>query len=105
MIFGERLSELRKDRNLRQRDLAKLLGVSVSTVSLYERGKVSPPDDIKIKLTTYFNVSMDYLMGLSDIANHGDKRYFFFPDSVDDDTVLKVKEYTGYLMTSKKKNE
>ena len=102
MLFGERLSELRKDRNLRQRDLAKILGVSESTVSLYERGKVSPPDDIKIKLTTYFNVTMDYLMGLSDIANHNDKRYLFFPDTVDDDTISKVKEYTGYLIYKQK---
>lgn len=63
---GERLSELRKDRGLTQKQLGDALGFATVTISQYERGLNTPDDETKIKLAEFFNVSLDYLMGLSD---------------------------------------
>lgn len=62
-LVGERLSELRKDRGLKQKELADELGISVYTVSSYERNLSTPDDEMKIKIAKYFNVSVDYLLG------------------------------------------
>ena len=97
MIVGERLSQLRKDRGLLQKDLAKVLNVSKKSISMYERELRSPPDDIKIKLSTYFNVSIDYLMGLTDVEQYDDKRYLVLPDGISDDAKLMVNEFAEYL--------
>ena len=60
---GERLSDLRKDRGLTQKDLAKIIGVSENSISMYERNLNSPDDKIKVKIAKYFNISLDYLLG------------------------------------------
>ena len=65
MIFGEILSELRKDRGLTQQDLANQLSVSVHTISSYERNLILPSDEIKIQIAKLFNVSLDYLFGVT----------------------------------------
>ena len=42
---GERLADLRKDKNMSQKELAQKLGISVYTISSYEREKSTPDDD------------------------------------------------------------
>ena len=64
MISGDRLKELRKDKKITQDDLAKALGVKRSTISAWENQTSSPSDELKLKLAVFFNVSLDYLMGL-----------------------------------------
>jgi len=66
MLVGERLAELRKDKGLEQKELAAILGVSERSISLYERELSAPRDKIKIKIAKYFNVSLDYIYGLTD---------------------------------------
>ena len=61
---GERLMILRKEKGLTQKELAEKLSVSINTISLYERNKIEPPDKVKIQISRFFDVSMDYLMGL-----------------------------------------
>lgn len=63
---GQRLSELRKDMHITQKDLAKMLSLSENSISAYERNLSDPDDEIKLKIAKIFNVSLDYLMGLSD---------------------------------------
>lgn len=65
-IFGKRLRELRKSKGITQTELSLVLNVTYYAVCNYERGKNMPSDDIKIMLARYFNVSIDYMMGLSD---------------------------------------
>lgn len=62
---GEILSEVRKDNNLSQKALAAELHVSENTVSGWERNISSPDDETKIWLAKRFNVSLDYLFGLT----------------------------------------
>lgn len=64
MILGAMIQELRKDRNLDQKDLAKLLHVSIATVSNYETEKHMPSIETLVKLSEIFNVSTDYLLGI-----------------------------------------
>ncbi len=79
---GERLSELRKDRGFTQQQLAKALSVSSNTISAYERGINEPDDRMKIRLAEFFNVSVDYLLGLIDTPRplHIGSYLLFFGD-------------------------
>ena len=60
-----RLKELREDRDLTQQHIGELLGVSKMAVSRYERGEASIPNDLIVQLCAFFDVSADYLLGLS----------------------------------------
>jgi transcriptional regulator with XRE-family HTH domain len=61
--FGEILAELRKDKGLRQKELAEMLHVSSSTISNYEIGAHYPDIEKLMELADYFNVTTDYLLG------------------------------------------
>lgn len=65
MDFAARFAELRADNDIKQKDLAQLLNVSVSAVSHYEKGLNTPDLGSLILLADYFNVSLDYLSGRS----------------------------------------
>lgn len=61
--FGARLRKLRKDRDLSQGDLASKIGVVPSAVGKYERMPNSFPSvEVLIKISDFFNVSLDYLL-------------------------------------------
>lgn len=62
-MFGTILKELRLERNMKQEDLAKLLGINKNTISKYETGKREPSIDMLIKIADIFDVSVDYLVG------------------------------------------
>lgn len=57
------LKNLREDRDIRQKTLAKYLGVSQNTYSQYENGVISISPEMLVKLGDYFDVSVDYLLG------------------------------------------
>ena len=61
--FGERLKELRQDKNLTQIDLALKIGVGKSIISLWEKNECEPTLSKLIALSEYFGVSIDYLAG------------------------------------------
>ena len=64
--FGERLKDLRLEKNLSQDKLAKSVGLTHTAIGLWEQGKRSPNLDAVISLAKFFNVSLDYLAGLED---------------------------------------
>ena len=66
-LFGLRLKTLRLQKDLTQIELAKKLDITRSSVSYYEKNAVYPSIEMLIKICQYFNVSADYLLGLSDI--------------------------------------
>ena len=61
-----RIRDLREDRDLTQKDLAKYLNCSQQVYSNYELGQRDIPTDILIKLSNFYDVSVDYILGLSD---------------------------------------
>lgn len=69
-MFAERLKQLRKEHGLTQIQLAAIINVERSSVGKYEgKSKVIPSDDVKRRIAEYFDVSVDYLLGLTDIRN------------------------------------
>ncbi len=66
-MIGERLAEVRKDHGDKQKDLAAKMNVSTHTVSSWEQEKSQPNHDMLVKLCRLYNVSSDYLLGLSNI--------------------------------------
>ena len=64
--FPNRLKELRKKRELLNKDLAKIMCVEPATITNWEKGNRFPKDDILIKIADYFDCSLDYLLGRTD---------------------------------------
>lgn len=67
--LGERIKHLRTTNGLTQQEFGKTFGIGKSMVSLYESNTNAPSDEIKLKIAQHFNVSMDYLLGRTDIPN------------------------------------
>lgn len=62
----ERIRELREDNDLNQSQIAEILNVSQSTYSRYECGYLDVPSEVLIALSKHYNVSVDYILGLTD---------------------------------------
>lgn len=65
-MLGEKIAALRRERKMRQEDLAKMLGVSRQAISNYEKGERHPDPQMLSRLARLFNVSSDYLLDLTD---------------------------------------
>lgn len=73
MLYNEIIKELREDNNLTQSELGQILNTNQRTISQYERGTRQIPVEIIIKIAKYFNVSTDYLLGLTDTPTSSNK--------------------------------
>lgn len=60
-----RLKDLREDKDLLQKDIAKILNMSQTGYSKYEVGTNDIPTNILIKLSYFYDVSVDYILGLT----------------------------------------
>lgn len=69
MNFGERLKKLREEKGIIQEDLGKIVNLSKANISKYEKNIIEPNNETLTLLANYFDVSIDYLLGLSDIKN------------------------------------
>jgi len=64
--FAERLESLRIKKAITQREIAEYLDIHERTYQMYEHDKREPSHETTIKIANYFNVSADYLLGISD---------------------------------------
>ena len=62
----KRIRDLREDRDMNQTQIAKMLGMSQTGYSKYETGENDVPTAILIKLSRYYGVSIDYILGETD---------------------------------------
>ena len=67
--FGERFKALRNEKRLTQDKLAEMFFLNKSSISRYESDKQLPEPAALQKFADFYNVSLDYLMGISDIRN------------------------------------
>lgn len=67
--YAERMRNLRQDNDLSQKKVADMLGVAQTTYSQYELEKRPMPIDYLIALCKFYNVSADYMLGLSNRKN------------------------------------
>ena len=73
LLIGDIIRQLRDKHDIKQQDFAKFLNIGKSTLSQYENGNRVPNDEIKKKISDFFNVSIDYLLEMTSI-----------PDKIDD---------------------
>ena len=65
-MYFQRLVELRKERALKQKDIANILGISQTVYSRYERGEQDIPLNCLKTLSVFYDVSIDYIVGRTD---------------------------------------
>lgn len=97
-IFGRRLKMLREEAKMSRPELALYLNTSLSAISQYETGSRIPSDDIKISIAKLFDVSIDFLMGISEIRNP----YTFFAlskilEDLDEEEINEVTKYAIFI--------
>ncbi len=80
MTFGEKLKELRTEKNWKQETLAKTIGADNRQISLYENDKITPAIETIIKFAQAYNVSIDYLL----IENYPRRPLYFKDNSIID---------------------
>lgn len=67
MIFPERLKEIREANDYSRKDLAAAVNVTAAAISNYENGNREPDIKTLIRISDYLNVSVDYLIGQTDV--------------------------------------
>ncbi|HHW62086.1 MAG TPA: helix-turn-helix transcriptional regulator [Syntrophomonadaceae bacterium] len=73
--LGPRIRNLRKAMQMSQKDLAEILGLSRSAVASYENGARYPDYSTLVKIASYFQVSVDYLLGIDQKSNKSYQQY------------------------------
>ena len=68
-MIGERLKQLRIKNGLKQQELANIFGLSSGTISFYESEQRKPDIDFIVAVAKYFDVSTDYLLGLTNATD------------------------------------
>mgnify|MGYP002376883415 CR=1 FL=1 len=72
MLFGERLLSVRKRKKISQDELAKKLGIHAPVIGRYERNEVKPSIEVAANLANALGVSLDYLVGVTDLELDND---------------------------------
>jgi transcriptional regulator with XRE-family HTH domain len=99
LFIGERLADLRKDKGLRQKELADRLGVKEKTVSAYENDLTAPSDRVQDEIARFFDVSLDYLHGLTnEEMTYNRERYIALPRGCPPKLKKELTEYLEFLM-------
>lgn len=103
-IFGKRLKQLREDADISIFRLAKELNISASAVSQYESGKRTPSDEIKILIAKFFNVSIDYLLGLSPFPNNSHEKLLLSQMSdLTSEDIEQIKNFIDFIKSKHNK--
>ncbi|CEN87322.1 putative transcriptional regulator [[Clostridium] sordellii] len=68
-MIGKRIKELRAQKDVTQKELADFIGLTPKMISFYEKEERFPPHDIILKLSDFFDVSTDYLLGKSNVRD------------------------------------
>lgn len=104
-MIGERLIDLRKDAGLTQDELAAILNINKHSISSYEREKSEPPDIIKIEIAKYFEVSVDYLLGITDnpAPYTSSRRLLRLPAVLPPEAMASLADYAEFLAIKYKK--
>ena len=64
-MMYKRIRDLREDKDLTQKEMARVLNCSQQVYSNYELGQRDIPTDVLIKLSEFYDVSVDYILGIS----------------------------------------
>lgn len=102
-MFAKRLRKLRESKEMTQREVADLLGLTPKAVGFYEQGKREPTHEALLKLSEIFQVSVDYLLCKTDIKNYSDA---FIKDYMENSPeLLQLLKSQGYKIEEMTKEE
>ena len=96
-----RITQLRETHHITQRELAEVLGISYQSVSKWETGHAYPDITMLPKLSQYFGVSVDYILGLD---SHKRKKYayFFAAEQTAEQTKVLLCSFDGQILSSRR---
>ncbi len=106
-MFGDKLKELRINRQLSQDGLGEILGTSGKNVSSWERGIARPDIDTLKVMAEFFNVSSDYLLSIQEKEEIERIRCLFnelgleFPDDMTLEDLQKVLKMMAFMKGDK----
>jgi transcriptional regulator with XRE-family HTH domain len=66
LILAERLALLRRERDMTQKEVGQELGISLNSYQRYETNEREPTAPVLVQMAKFYNVSLDYLVGLKD---------------------------------------
>lgn len=93
---GESMKRIRLEHNLKQKDIAEVLGIDRSTYSFYETGKTNPTVETLCALCRIYNVTVGYLIGKE--ANNPELREYASTVSAGADPIAKLKKDEQLLL-------
>ncbi len=105
-MLGKRLKTLREEKGITQQQLATVINLSQQTIGHYEVGRAKPDVDTLDRLADYFNVSVDYLLGKTNIrtpivtiAAHHDG------DDFTEEELEAIEEFKEFVRSRRNKKE
>lgn len=106
MTFNVRLKQLRQKHKLTQSELADILGLKPTAISNYESKRNEPSFDKLIALSKYFDVSCDYLLGISDaylpiggeVLDKDIVEFFNLYQQLDEESTREIRQFINYLL-------
>lgn len=105
-IFGKRLKQLRIESNKTQEEVSKKIKITRATLSRYEKGEMEPPITTVMDLASFFNVSLDWLAGNSEIRdpNINSSKLLELYNSLPSEYKIQVFTFINYLKYLNDKN-
>lgn len=109
LSFGSILKKLRLELNLNQKELADKIGISRSSIAMYETDQRTPDYETINALSDFFNVSSDYLLGRTNIRNYEEYTIAAHTDDrtqqLSDEDRKQLDDFIDFLIAKSKKDE
>lgn len=109
MQFGDRLKELREEKDIKQSELAKIFNISASTIGMYEQNRRTPDYSILSSIADFFDVSVDFLLGRTNIRNYEENTIAAHTDNrtqqLSDEDKKQLDDFIDFLIAKSQKNE
>lgn len=101
MSLGQRISSLRQELKLTQKELAKKFNISPSSIGMFEQNRRSPDSELLNRFADFFNVSVDYLLCRTNIRklekNETKAFHNLDVDGLPDEAIKQVEDYIEFV--------
>ena len=109
MLFGDRLKQLREEKDIKQSELAKILNIASSTVGMYEQNRRTPDFKTLNQIADFFGVSSDYLLCRTDIRTYEENAIAAHMDDrttqLSEEGKKELDNFIDYLISKEKNNQ
>jgi transcriptional regulator with XRE-family HTH domain len=101
MDFQGRLKNERKRAGLTQAEFGKKFNLSKQAISSYENGVSYPNPDILKAFSKFFDISVDFLLGETNVRHHTDTLAFHATEDLTEEELEQIKQYIKFLRTQR----